>query len=237
MENSILRTAIQNNALWCDLVCRAHDADGEFFDAFWVNPYEVPLLYPNFITLQPFKDNEERLGQIHAFLKENRDRGISVKDSYGELELGNYDMKKIIEAEWIWLALERNNSVPENKWKKVTTKKELAMWCAAWSDGDRDLQDTFPSTLLEEGDVYFLGEFKNSQITKGAIVFQADDSIGVSNVFSQTEIDRTFWHELVENMRFNFPDMLLVGYEADLALKCAKDAGFESCGKLSIWAK
>lgn len=237
MENSILRTAIQNNALWCDLVCRTHDAEGEFFDAFWVNPYEVPLLYPNFITLQPFKNNEERLGQIHAFLKENEDRGISVKDSYGELELGNYDMKKIIEADWIWLALEKNDSPPENKWKKVTTKKELETWTAAWSDGDRDLQATFPSTLLEEGDVYFLGEFKNSQILKGAIVFLADDSIGVSNVFSQTGIDHTFWHELVENMKFNFPDTLLVGYETGNSLIHAQGAGFQTCGKLAIWTK
>ena len=197
MDKSILRTAIQNNALWCDLVCRAHNSEGEFLDAFWVNSDEVPLLYPNFITLQPFKNHKERLEQLSVFLQENENCSISVKDSY----------------------------------------KELAMWTAAWSDEDRDLEETFPSLLLEEGDVYFLGEFNNSQITKGAIVFQTDDSIGVSNVFSQNSTDSIFWRELVDNMRFNFPDTLLVGYETGKSLACALDAGFESCGKLSVWAR
>lgn len=237
MDKSILRTAIQNNALWCDLVCRAHNSEGEFFDAFWVNSDEVPLLYPNFITLQPFKNHKERLEQLSVFLQENENCSISVKDSYKELAIENWNMKKIIEDDWIWLALEKKSSVPKNKWKKVSTKRELAMWTAAWSDEDRDLEETFPSLLLEEGDVYFLGEFNNSQITKGAIVFQTDDSIGVSNVFSQNSTDSIFWRELVDNMRFNFPDTLLVGYETGKSLACALDAGFESCGKLSVWAR
>ena len=46
-----LELAARNNAAWCDAVCRAYGAPGEFDDELWLTRRPAPPLYPNAVTL------------------------------------------------------------------------------------------------------------------------------------------------------------------------------------------
>ena len=64
----VLLKAARNNALWCDAVCGAQGAPGEFRNALWLNRSGTPLYYPDVVTLAPAEAAAEQIEAIAALV-------------------------------------------------------------------------------------------------------------------------------------------------------------------------
>src|SRR5262245_16786745 len=81
--------AARNNAVWCDIVCRAHDAPGEFRDHAWCTKRFTPPYYPNLVTLTR-DDEHKHLGLVDEILEATRaEHEIGVKDSFANMDLAS----------------------------------------------------------------------------------------------------------------------------------------------------
>jgi hypothetical protein len=73
--------AAQNNARWCDLVCRSHDLPTVMSEQLWIAPRGSPRLYPDAVTLAPGMAADVVLRDIDTR------PGCSVKDSFADVDL------------------------------------------------------------------------------------------------------------------------------------------------------
>lgn len=101
-----LNQTVQNNAIWCDTICRTHGRPGEFLDGLWLNRAETPPFYPNAVTLT----QDQTMIQM-AHINELVAGGIpgewGVKDSYCVLDLSPVGFHTVFEGDWIYRAAPR----------------------------------------------------------------------------------------------------------------------------------
>lgn len=234
--NKYLLAAVENNALWCDLVCRLNKVPGKFDVSFWANNKIAPPLYPNIITLKPISNNHDELERLHLLLKTCQLSTFFIKDSFCELDLSGLKFKKIIDAQWI--AMEPSRMDWKNSpWQRVNSVSKLAPWIRSWKEREKMHTEVFKPQILTEEDVWICGLYAGNQFIQGAILYMNDNSVGISNVFSKTGTDRNFWSELVDFIGVNFPGRVIVGYESGDNLISAREAEFEAIGNLAIWKK
>jgi hypothetical protein len=74
--------AVENNAKWCDLVCRSHGISTSWDDGFWVSRQSSPQFYPEGVTLQPKVSPEQLINELPPGL-------CSVKDSFADLAMSS----------------------------------------------------------------------------------------------------------------------------------------------------
>lgn len=91
----LLLAAADNNARWCDLVCRSHGVPTAFQDGLWVATRRSPPLYPDAVTLRPGISVEAVLADIDA------GPGCSLKDSFADLDLAAVGFEELFGASWI----------------------------------------------------------------------------------------------------------------------------------------
>jgi DNA-binding transcriptional regulator YdaS (Cro superfamily) len=153
----MLRAAVENNARWCDAVCRAHGLATRFGDALWWVRGGAPRFYPDVVTLRPGAAAEEVLALAPG----------SVKDSFACLELPGYEV--LFEARWL---VHRSPRAAETElvWSAVS---EVGEWAAA-----AGLEGIILPSLASEPGVRFMAAGEG-----GAILNATGGVVGVSNVF------------------------------------------------------
>src|SRR5436305_12504117 len=81
--------AVENNARWCDAVCRAHGLATRFAGDLWLALERAPRFYPDVVTLRP----EASAAQVPA-------GAASVKDSFACLDLAPAGFDVLFDAHW-----------------------------------------------------------------------------------------------------------------------------------------
>ncbi|WP_208989746.1 hypothetical protein [Pseudovibrio sp. POLY-S9] len=94
----------------------------------------------------------------------------------------------------------------------------------------------FPPALLTNPNITFWGFGKAGKYTKGFIGNNSDNSTGLSNFFAAALSPQDF-RQMASLLQAWQPSKSIVGYARDETLHCAMQAGFESCGNLTVWVK
>src|SRR5438067_1586880 len=83
--------AAENNARWCDAVCRSHGLATRFAGDLWHALGGAPRFYPDVVTLRPTAAVEDVLACAPA----------SVKDSFACLDLAPAGFDVLFDAQWL----------------------------------------------------------------------------------------------------------------------------------------
>ena len=213
-----VRVAVENNARWCDLVCRAGRVATSWQNGFWVARQPSPRFYPEAITLH------ERLAPASPIAELPSGR-CSIKDSFADLNLSEQGFEELFSAVWIYRDAPSGPS-PARGWTVVDTVEDFADWLTAWG-----LVDVLAPSLLRDETVRIL---KHDHLA-GAVLNQIGSVVGISNVFSHGMALSEVWKDLVAVCSQEFPSCPIVGYERGDDLTAAVAAGFASLAPLRIW--
>ena len=230
-DEALLQRTIANNAAWCDAVCRAHGMAGSFLSDAWLNRGQTPRYYPNVITLSR---SAGRL-RVAELLDQTSGAAPSVKDSFGDLDLGDAGCELLFRAEWMVHAAAPNEPAGESPltWGTITAEAELAAWEASWTD-DAGAPRTFLPVLLREPAVTFWAGRSGDEVAAGGITFASHDVVSVSNTFFR---EGAALRGLVRAVAERGEGAPIVGYEHGEALRAAVAGGFRSLGPLAVWVR
>jgi hypothetical protein len=235
MDELVIKAA-QNNAEWCDIVCRTHEIPGEFLENIWINQSEVPTFYPNAVTTKPL--SHENFSDISEALKKIPLKSYAIKDSFKELPADNMDYKVLFEADWItYSPNELINLYSIEDWTIIKNDQELKDWEFAWNNNQPIDNRIFLSSILSVKGVSFLAKSKKNQIIAGGITNIAQDVIGLSNVFNNDSQNNNVWNEISSFIKEKTSNLPIVGYERDNALLLAHKAGYKTIGTLKVLLK
>jgi hypothetical protein len=84
-----IHMAVENNARWCDLVCRSHGITASWLDGFWVSRQPSPKFYPAGITLQENVSPKHVVDELPAGI-------CSVKDSFADLDIASHGFELLL---------------------------------------------------------------------------------------------------------------------------------------------
>lgn len=235
--------AALNNVLWCDTMCRAHGASGEFHEAVWLNRHPVPRFYPNLVTLTRQRHAAAQVAHVQALAASGLPGRWAVKDSFCELDLAAQSFQLLFEVAWLWRhpSTPRPEShVPGLQWVRLQDATTLALWEDAWSgnpagDSSTPLPRLFLPSLLADPNITFIAALQGSKIIAGAIANRTGPVVGLSNVFVPPEDRLSLWAGCVAAAMESFPGLPLVGYESGPELALAEAAGFEKLQNLRVW--
>lgn len=238
MTSPLLRQAVRNNALWCDAVCSAHGAPGDFSSTLWLHRRGTPPFYPDAITLTA-EDTASEQQEAIAVLVRSRDGGWGVKDSYAAIDLSSLGFKVLFEAEWISIDPVHMSEADEPLiWRQVESPIELHRWEYAWRGGESgETASIFAEPLLHNPDIVFLAAYRDGALQGGGILNRQAEVVGHSNVFAIKGRERHVRQSLVAKAGTLFPGMTLVGYESGDDLGDALELGFRSLGPLRVWVR
>jgi hypothetical protein len=250
MTLSRVEQAARNNAIWCDTICRAHGAAGEFQETVWFNRNSVPRFYPNVVTLADQHPTADQLAYVQELVAAILPDHWAIKDSFAELDLAALGFQLFFEAHWIW----RTPSAPlpnhhdqDIQWIHLQDEAELTKWENAWSGAPADSNPTgnsstqlprlFLPALLADPNVAFIAAYQGNAIIAGAIANRTDTVVGLSNLFAPPENSVFFWAGCVATAQARFPGLPLVGYESGADLALAEAVGFEKLQSLRVWGR
>ncbi|GLV58111.1 hypothetical protein KDH_49450 [Dictyobacter sp. S3.2.2.5] len=241
MHTNYLQLAVNNNAIWCETVCRSHNIPGEFHETFWMIKHQAPTYYPNLITLSPAENLDLHQDPLAAFLSEQNDYTISIKDSFADLDLDPFGFHSLFEAQWIILRSDSmtvpNQPSTELAWKRITEEKELLGWETAWSQTELTQNHIFQAPLLHDANICIMAAYQDNHIVAGAIANKTPGVVGVSNVFTPEQDAEQYWQGLLALISNQHPGLPIVGYEQDESLALAIRVGFTILGPLRVWLK
>jgi len=237
--------AARSNAVWCETICRAHGAPGEFHDALWLNRHPVPRFYPNLVTLATRDGMAAQLAHIRALVTTDLPGGWGVKDSFCLLDLAALGFAPLLEATWLWR--EPFQPLPDRAasglhWTSARSEGELEQWETAWS-GDSATDPSTPQprlflpALLAQPEIVFIAAYRGQELVSGAIAHHTGDLVGLSNVFVPPDDPVAFWAGCVAMVQECFPGAPMVGYERGPALAIAQQVGFEMLQPLKVWIR
>lgn len=233
---SILDKAVKNNAYWCELVCKSQRFTGEFLKMIWINNGKLPAYYPNAITLEPINiNNNDKV--IYRLIDSVTEKGISVKDSFADLELSTRNFSILFNAKWIsYTDLDFVTPTDFTGWKIIKNKDDYALWNKSWKRHNEQGEE-FATTLLYDKDIHFLGKFRSKEIVAGAILSKSNSVFGLSNVFSSPNVSLSIYSDIICLTRKKITLLPLVGYAQKGDLESALKAGFKGIGSLRVWTK
>jgi len=245
MALSRIEQAARNSAIWCDTVCRAHGAPGEFYDVLWLDRHPAPRFYPNVVTLSDQQSVTAQRAHIHDLMATGLPDGWGVKDSFCALDLAPSGFQPLFEAAWLWRAPSQTiakSTADGIHWTSVRSAPDLARWEATWSvDAAFQLPPVqtrlFLPSLLADQEIVFIAAYKNDQIVGGAIAKHTDGVVGLSNVFGPVDDAMSFWAGCVATAQTSFPGVPLVGYARLPDLVVAQAVGFEMLQALRVWIR
>ncbi len=237
--------AAYNNAIWCDMVCRAHGIPGTFQSQIWLNPQPVPPYYPNAVTLSGQAGIAEQLTAIHDLINGGALTDLAVKDSFALLDLAPLGFASLFEATWFWRepTASKPNVLTEGiHWTAVQQPDELAQWEIAWSALPANQQLTveariFMPSLLTDQDIVFIAAYRNQQIVGGAVGNRTGNVVGLSNQFAPSGEAATCWAGYIAELMTAFPGRAIVGYEYGETINLVRSLGFDEVGPLRVWIR
>ncbi|GHO85517.1 hypothetical protein [Dictyobacter formicarum] len=240
MNTNYLQLAVNNNAIWCDIVCRSHNVPGDFYEDFWITKQQAPTYYPNLVTLSPATNLNLDLDPLAAFLTEKKDYAISVKDSFADLDLVPFGFRLLFEAQWILRPA--SAAIPRQgpatlQWKKIVEENDLLCWEETWSQTELSHNHIFLAPLLHDTDVCIVAAYNDDQIVAGAIGNRTTGVVGISNIFTPEQGAEKYWEGLLNMIAICYPGLPIVGYEQGDSLALATRVGFTTLGPLRIWLK
>ena len=219
-----LVAAVQNNACWCDIVCRSHRLPTVLSEQVWIAPEGSPPLYPDAVTLAP------RLAADFVLRRIDTSPGCSVKDSFADLDLSPHGFTVLFDARWLF----RGHVSPRTRarfgWQLITSDDDLERWAAA-----ADLEGIMRPELLSDPTVRVLAVRDEQAVTTGAIINRTGATVGVSNVFTTAATPASAWRDLAAAVGDLFAGVPIVGYEHGNALAAAVESGFEPIAPLRVW--
>jgi hypothetical protein len=243
---SLLSAAIDNNATWCDAVCRALGCDTARLDGLWVNRSPAPPYYSNAVTLGPF-DTAVQLARLRSMLDSDLRRPWTIKDSMRRLDLTRLGFETLFDADWIGLDAERQVRTPDASapaWVAATQDADLAAWERAWRTANPDAASVgfaplFRPELLDDADIRFLAKERDGRIEAVVVANRSDDGtgpvVGMSNIVFIAGDPATAGSEAVAAVQAAFPGLPMVGYERGQDLVTMLGLGFRSLGSLRVW--
>ena len=239
MNAGVVENAAYNNAAWCDAVCSTHSGPGEFASDYWLTRYGAPDHYPDLVTLTGVPGMARQVDALAAMVQAAPDQSLSVKDSFGCLDLGPLGFAPLFDAEWL-CAPELGIPVPAGagnvRWVSVGCDADLARWEQAWRPGiSEDKPRTFRPGLLARPDVWFVYGLVDDKPVGGGILNVTNEVTGLSNVFTSGITTEAVLQGLASMARMWRPGRRLVGYESGTDLAAARRVGFEAVGRLCIW--
>jgi hypothetical protein len=233
MKPTRLELAAENNAIWCDTICRTHGAPGEFQPGLWLNRHPTPRYYPNAVTLAGAEHLEEQVNLIRQLLGVGLPSGWGVKDSFCTLDLSGMGFEVLFEACWIWLDPFQPLSDPPLDglaWRRVTNASALSEWEAAWAGrpkGGLPEPPVFLPELLVDPEVALLAAYQEQHIIAGAIANHSGLVAGLSNLFAPAGQAAAVWTRCINFTRILFPGLPVVDYESGVELEVARSLGFD----------
>ena len=216
--------AVQNNASWCDLVCRSVGIPTRTRPLMWVALRRSPPLYPDVVTLSPTATTGD---VVHAVLPGS---GASVKDSFATVDLEKNGFELRFEGRWIYRPPAHATASGRARWTVVDSHAELTEWLRS----ARDAVDV-PREVFGDSAVRVLAATGPGGVEAGAIVNDSGPVVGVSNVFGTAVDDPATWTEIAAVITSAFPSLPIVGYERGDRLHAALAGGFEEIGALRVW--
>ena len=257
MSDERVALAADNNALWCDAVCRAHGRPGAFHEEIWINHHRALPFYPNAVTTVGAHAAPAQMVHIRRLDEVGLGSGWGVKDSFCALDLGPVGYERLFQASWIYRPARKGP--PEGRiaavdWQALGSAGALTRWERAWRgepDGQTGAEPAeqtestepsclFPASLLGEAMVTFLAAYENERIVAGAVATRTGEVVGLSNVFTPAQHGQEaagFWAGCVAMVGELFPGLPIVGYEQGETLAWAQQLGFEVVGPLQVWIK
>lgn len=241
MDTGIVGSAAYNNAAWCDAVCSTHSGPGEFAPGYWLTRHGAPEYYPDLVTLTGASDMARQVDALAAMVRAAPGRSLSVKDSFGCLDLGPLGFAPLFDAEWL-VATESGIPVPDGagkvRWVSIGCNADLTRWEQAWRPGmGDDKPSTFRPKLLVKPDIRFVYGLVGDRPVGGGILNATDDVTGLSNVFTSGIATEAVLQGLASIAWVWRPERPLVGYESGADLAAARRVGFEAVGRLCIWRR
>lgn len=225
-------TAAQNNAEWCDIVCRTHGIIGAFHPHIWASRRRTPRYYPDAVTLDADATGEHVLDVVDSATP-----GCSIKDSFARLNLLPSGFRILFEGDWIRRAPEQPFLASSDiRWGRVRDAGALPDWEAAWSGGGATTE-LFRPALLDHAAVVVLGGYVRDRLVAGAILNRSKGAVGVSNLFTTLGDLDDAWAGCLAAVAGAFPTLPIIGYESGDALTAAHENGFTSIGHLRVWIK
>jgi hypothetical protein len=222
---------VENNAAWCDVICRTHGLKALVEDDAWTSPTRTPPLYPDAVTLSPIVSIPGLLERIDS------GPGCSVKDSFASVDLSDSGFRVLLDAQWMARdAPASSTRDTSDRWDVVREPTVFAAWERAWR-GDDGPDGVLRPALLDRPDVAVLAKWTDARITAGAVLNQSAGVVGVTNVFADGSMDAEFWTGVVALATRLFPGSSLVGYETGDRLRAARLGGWQMLGKLRVWIK
>lgn len=232
--------AVDNNALWCDTVCRTHGRPGEFLDGIWLNRQETPPFYPNAVTLSP-AETATHLAHIESALAAGIPCEWGVKDSFCTLDLAPLGFDTVFEGQWIYRDAPAPGpdvaTLPGVRWTTVTQEDDLARWEQAWHGDEPGSGRIFLPALLTEQAVTIFAGLRGPQVVAGAIASHSGEVTGISNLFVPPVQTIAFRVGCLDAIAGRFPDRPLVGYESGNDLAEMQGLGFTATGPVRIWVR
>lgn len=176
---------------------------------------------------------------LAAMVRAAPGRRLSVKDSFGCLDLGPLGFARLFDAEWL-VAPEPGIAVPDGagsvRWVSIGCDADLARWEQAWRPGmGDDKPRTFRPMLLVRNDIRFVYGLVDDRPVGGGVLNATDSVTGLSNVFTSGIATEAVLQSLASLAWMWRPGRPLVGYESGADLAAARRVGFEAIGRLCVW--
>jgi hypothetical protein len=243
-----IASAVFNNAVWCDAVCRALGCDTAFVAGLWINRSPSPPFYPNAATLTR-DGSDSQIQHIRLMTDGGLPAGWSVKDGFSTLDLAALGFDLLFEAAWLGLPAGRATSGTDLHGmglEQVTSEPELAAWEAAWRSVPGgtarrtfDPPRIFMPALLGDPNIVFLAAYRRGRIAGVVVGSRSDDGLGpvagVSNLVLPAKDGEDFRAGAIAAVRSAFPDLPLVSYDGGSDLEAMIALGFEPLGPLRVW--
>lgn len=233
--------AAHNNAVWCDLVSKAHGGETQISAAAWWNRRQSPPYYPNVVTLDPAATSDTLMSTIEELLASPALVAFAVKDSFCALDLASLSFLQLFEGNWIWkAAVSARSSVLATRWVSVRSARDLAAWESAWWRSAAPQDPTpkptlYPPLLLAAPNGVFLARYEGKELVAGCVLVLSDDVVGFYCAFDHTAGHGNIAADLVSEIHQRYPNRAVVGYESGESLRAALLHGFEPVGRLRVW--
>jgi hypothetical protein len=216
-----IQVAVQNNACWCDLVCRSQGITTSWLEGFWVSRQPSRQFYPEAITPQENLSPEQVVDELPA-------GACSVKDSFADLDIASQGFELLFEARWIYRA-PTARTAPQAGWTTVSTERDFVRWRGAcgWAD-------VLPAALLRDESVRFLQRKRAQAVSAGAVLNRSDSVVGLTNLSTGDPLDQV-WGDVAVLCGQHFPPCPIVGYQRGRDLDAAINTGFTDLAALRVW--
>lgn len=233
-----LAAAVRNNAEWCDTVCRARGIPGRFTEHLWINERQTPPYYPNIITLRPSSDALlHELADAVARVGAAVGGGLSIKDSFADVDLTPHRLGVLFGAAWIArpASLAPPAGVDGVTWSIVRDEGGLDAWKTAWDAEIVRVDPVFGPALLRDDGIAFFAAHRRGELVGGVIANKGAGVVGLSNVFARAAVGAEVWVGCLGAAMAWAPGLAVVGYESGADLPLTQELGFRTMGQLRVW--